>query len=102
MSVTFAYLTVAYLVGKSMSRFQCVAISALYLMSAAIFGTSAQGYGESWHRLNTRDATILREAIVFSDSGFYPLLIASFFVGGTALSIYFMYDVRKRRAKDTA
>ena len=35
-SVTFAYLTVAYLVGKQLTRFQCLAVSALYFLIAGM------------------------------------------------------------------
>ena len=99
-SVTFAYLTVSYLVGKALSRFQTIAISTIYFVSALVFGASAHGYGHSWVLLNEREQTILKEAYVFADAGFFTSSIAVFLLGGTALSLYFMYDIRKRRSQD--
>ena len=43
LSVTFGYLTVAYFLGKSLSRFQCLAISTLYVVFAIIFAAVAVG-----------------------------------------------------------
>lgn len=41
---TFGYLTVAYFVGKSLSRFQCFAVSALYAISAILSGATTVGW----------------------------------------------------------
>jgi len=94
-SVTFAYLTVAYLVGKALSRFQCLAISALYVVSSVLFGTSAQGYADGWVRLHLRETSVFDEVFVFNNVTFYAEAGAVFFGLGTLLSLYFMYDVRK-------
>ena len=40
LSLTFTYLTVAYLAGKKLSRFQCLAIPALYTVTAGFFGSA--------------------------------------------------------------
>jgi len=37
---TFAYLTVAYFVGASLTRFQCIAVSAIYFFTASMMGAS--------------------------------------------------------------
>ena len=95
-SVTFAYLTVGYFVGKSLTRFQCLAISALYIMSAATFGASAQGYAEAWVKMRTRVSTVFDDIAVFANVSIYGEVAALFVLGGTLLSLYFMYDIRRK------
>ena len=96
-SVTFAYLTVAYLVGGSLSRFQCFTVSALYIVSTTVFGLSAQGYVESWRLLHDRVNTVFNDVYVFEKVSFYGEGAAIFLLGGTLVSLYFMYDVRLRQ-----
>ena len=40
-SITFAYLTAAYFVGAKMTRFQCLTMSGLYLVTAVLFGSAS-------------------------------------------------------------
>jgi len=93
-TVTFAYVTVAYLVGKSLSRFQCGAVSALYVLSATAFGAAGLGYVDAWLQLKTREATILDNVWLFQKfvwvEGIIMMLLAI-----CLLSLYFMYDVRR-------
>ena len=96
-SVTFAYLTVAYLVGQSLTRFQTLAISAIYIFAAWVFGSSAQGYAGSWNRLSLRENTILSESWVFSATPYHGETTAVLVVGGTLLSLYFMHNIRARK-----
>ena len=93
-SVTFAYVSVAYLVGSSLSRFQCLAVATLYLLAASIFGASLVGYSNVWFVVKAREPTAFDEVWIFSNFGWLPGLI-TVVVGITALSLYFMYDIRK-------
>ena len=95
-SFTFAYLTVAYLVGKSLSRFQCIAASALYIVSAFVAGVTASGWGDAWLTLKAREQTMLSEVWVFEKPGWLPTIVI--LLSSIALtSLYFMYDVRKKK-----
>lgn len=47
-SVSFAYLTVAYLVGRRMTRFQCGLISALYLVTATMFAAASMAHSHAF------------------------------------------------------
>ncbi|MGR8950094.1 MAG: hypothetical protein ACU84Q_18785 [Gammaproteobacteria bacterium] len=89
-SVTFAYLTVAYFVGKSLTRFQCLAISAPYIASGTTLGASAQGYAEAWVKMRTRVSTVFDDVAVFANVSIYGEAAALVVVAGTVLSLYFM------------
>ena len=97
LSVTFGYLTVAYFLGKSLSRFQCLAISAIYAVFAVIFAAVTIGFVDSFWLLRAREKTIIDEAWIFSSlpryleegTAFVPL-------AATLVSLYFMYNVRQR------
>ena len=79
-SVTFAYVTVAYLIGGALSRFQCMAVSALYVLSAAIFGLSFAIYADAWAQLKSQEPTIfdniwlLRESMWAEEAAFLVVL----------------------------
>ena len=97
-SFTFAYLTVAYFVGRSLSQFQCLAVSGLYVISAAVSGSTTVGWAQAWTLLRTQQKTMLDGVWMFNDIGWIGAV--SFLLVTIALvSLYFMYDVR-RKSKD--
>jgi hypothetical protein len=93
-SVTFAYVSVAYLVGSSLSRFQCLAVSTLYLLASSIFGASTIGYSDAWLLVKAQETTPLDQVWIFNNFEWLPVIIVVV-VGVPLLSLYFMYDVRK-------
>ena len=95
LSVTFAYLTVAYFLGKSLSRFQCLAISALYAVFAVIFASVTIGFVDSFWLLRAREKTIIDEAWIFSSLPGYLEGTAFVLLAATLVSLYFMYNVRQ-------
>jgi len=95
LSVTFAYLTVAYLVGAKLSRFQVSAISTLYVLLTSISGATTLGYVDSWTKLREREATIFDSVKLFSSAEVYLPATTAFLIFSTCLALYFMYDVRK-------
>ena len=96
LSVTFGYLTVAYFLGKSLSRFQCLAISALYVVFAVIFASVTIGFVDSFWLLRAREKTIIDEAWIFSSLPGYLEGTAFVLLAATLVSLYFMYNVRQR------
>ena len=96
-SVTFAYLTVAYIVGKQLSRFQCNAVSVLYFLIAGMAGAASLGWTMAWQTFREREASVFDELWIFNSVdwmlGMVPFI---FFV--MALSFYFMYDIRRNSA----
>ena len=99
-SFTFAYLTVAYMAGSELSRFQCLLISALYLFVASVFGAVGVGYSEAWMRLYQHKATIISDIWTFDQIGWIKTVIAML-VAASLASLYFMYDVRRKSNKSS-
>jgi len=95
-SFTFAYLTVAYFVGKDLSRFQCAAVTGLYIIGATLSGSAAVGYADLWVRLHDREPTIADEVWLFSTLGWVEILMV-LQISVLFVSIYFMYDVRRSK-----
>ena len=60
-SITFGYLTVAYFVGVKLTRFQCVAISMLYVATSLVFGGSGILYVHAWQLTRIREGTVFNE-----------------------------------------
>ena len=65
-SLTFAYITAPYFVGKALSRFQCLAISILYAVMALVFAMSAVGYAKSGKVLYDHNAVFFGDVWEFS------------------------------------
>ena len=92
-SFTFAYLTVAYLIGAKLSTFQCIAISGLYSVTAFFSGATGVGYAQAWLNLHNRESTILHTVWIF-DNLLWTEGLVFVMAGGVILSLYFMYNVR--------
>jgi hypothetical protein len=95
-SVTFAYLMVAYFVGRSLSRFQCFAVSALYMLFAAITGASTISWSEAFQLLGARERSIMDEVWLFENASWVIWLVPLFSMV-VFTSLYFMYDVRREK-----
>ena len=97
-TTTFAYLTVAYFVGKNLTRFQTGAVTGLYLVSSSLFAIAAIANAEAWFTISTSTDTayssiFLAGALTFWVPGMWLIIITSM-----GVSLYFMYDVRARAA----
>ena len=101
-SVTFAYLSVAYFVGGNLSRFQNLAVSGLYLASALLFGIGALAHTQSWCELEAKYSTSYRRFFLADVVPFYTPSMAVFFVVGLCVSFYFMYNVRRTAQRSVA
>lgn len=95
-SFTFAYLTVAYLVGAKLSRIQLFIVSSLYVITGTAFALAAVTYCESFG------------ALISSYPDFRPtewwripwtLFTWIILGGGMLASLYFMWDVRHPKAE---
>jgi len=96
-SITFGYLTVAYFLGASLSRFQCWVISTLYAVFAVLFSSTTLGYVDSWLRLRRRESTVFDDVWLFSEIPYYFEFAGFILVASTIVSLYFMYNVRSKR-----
>ena len=94
-SFTFAYLTVAYFVGKSLSRFQCFAVTVLYVISTVLSGSAAIGWADAWTRLKRTQPTIIDDVWLMANFYWVETLTTLLTLLGV-VSLYFMYDVRQK------
>ncbi|MGR8946484.1 MAG: hypothetical protein ACU84Q_00450 [Gammaproteobacteria bacterium] len=96
LSVTFAYLTVAYFVGSRMTRFQCLAASVLYFCVSTLFSVGVVAHGKAFFIVLTENTTAYSQVLIFRDGeGPWLITISAFFTFAAILSFYFMYDVRR-------
>ena len=100
-SVTFGYLTVSYFVGAALTRFQYTVVTTLYLMFATVFGASAVLYVHAWQLTNVRERTVFSEIPLSGNLPAYVGGTSVILVVGTTISIYFMYNLRKKAAEKT-
>ena len=95
-SLTFAYLMVAYLVGAKLSKLQVFVVSTLYFLSSFIFAIGAITHSQSL-------ANLLSSYPDFIPSNLwelpYSLMLAAMTGGGIVACFYFMYDIRRRVQK---
>jgi hypothetical protein len=98
LTVTFAYLIAAYLVGAKLSKLQTGLITGLFIFSA----------GSGWLAM----VIYLRRAAIFQDmlaseseiyartflmgGKFWSVYMAILLAFGMAVSLYFMYDIRRK------
>ena len=94
-SVTFAYLTVTYLVGRTLTKIQCIAVSALYVLFASMTAIATVGWSEAWMRLREREESVIDDIWLFENMQwlYWQLPMLTLVV---LASLWFMWDVRRR------
>ena len=99
LSITFAYLAVAYFVGANLNRFQVNAISGLFIVSASGATIAAFTTTSTWIALIKSRPTLMDDIAIYS-AGIWDYYIAAPMVVGIFVSLYFMYEIRARKTKD--
>ena len=119
-SFTFGYLTVAYFVGSKLSRFQVIATSSIYIVSAFGMMFSTVGIGAIFfiglwltkenlfrHSFNAREVAnravgtsqLPQDSMILSsliwNGALWIVCIPIGLTLGILVSLYFMYDCRK-------
>jgi len=94
-SITFAYLTVAYFVGAALSSFQMKAVSGLYLASSGICAISSVATVQAWVLIVSVEPTVLNTLPLYT-AGIWHIYMAVLLTAGMVVSLYFMYDIRRR------
>ena len=85
-----------------LTRFQCVAISTLYVATSLVFGGSSILYVHAWQLTRIREGTVFNELALASSLPAYVGGTIVIVVGGALLSLYFMYNVRARFRSENA
>ena len=99
LSITFAYLAASYFVGGTLNKFQVYAMSALYIASAGLSAIACVGTTEAWTELIATQPTMLNTLGIYSIrfwDGYMAILLAA----GMFISLYFMYEIRKRKRQE--
>ena len=100
LTITFAYLTVAYLVGRSLSTFQAIAISSLYLVGAGSAVINIVIHIQAWGKIKMLHTSIFNEFALWNPVfwiTFMPILM----VGGILTGLYFMWNIRHQRGSNS-
>jgi hypothetical protein len=92
LSLTFAYLTVAYVVGSRLSRFQALAVSTLYLAGALISLLSILNSMGIYQGILEQSEYLQRRVLVSGD--LFSLSTALVLGSGVFVSLYFMWNIR--------
>lgn len=100
LTITFAYLTVAFFVGKSLSTFQAVAISSLYLIGAGSAIANLVIQLQAWGKIKELYTTILDE-FFFWEAEFWLAYMPTLMIGGVLIGLYFMWNVRHQRVNNS-
>ena len=95
LTFTFAYLTIAYLAGKDLSRFQAFSLSTLYIAGALISLLSCIDNLNFLHAVLQQSEALQSAATLPTE--FWIYYIAPLLITGVFVSLYFMWDVRHPR-----
>jgi hypothetical protein len=90
-SFTFAYLTVAYLVGTKLSNVQLYIVSSLYIITGGGFALAAVTYTQSFTALNSTYPDFRPTELWLIP---WTLFSSAMLIGGMLASLYFMWDIR--------
>ena len=97
LSVTFAYLTAAYFLGKSLTTFQCRIISVLYGVMASLSAFAIPTHVYAWQSTRLSVQTVYDGALMIDNIYSWIGGTGFFFFGGTVAALYFMFDIRRNR-----
>jgi len=90
-SFTFAYLTVAYLVGAKLTNIQLFIASSLYVITGIAFTLAAVTYTESFQELISSYPDFRPTELWLAPWTLFTSIILG---GGMLASLYFMWDIR--------
>lgn len=100
-SITFAYLTVAYFVGRALSKFQTIAVSGLYLAASMPMAVSCVISTQAWAATMSSKSTVL-DTLTLYTGGYWDIYMAILLTAILAISLYFMIDVRRKAHENDA
>ena len=71
-TTTFGYLTVAYFIGKDLTRFQVGAVTGLYIVSSTLFSMSAIAHSET--------SLAMSDGTAYESISFYEIATTVFWI----------------------
>tara|TARA_R110002072_G_scaffold299739_1_gene475743 strand:- start:656 stop:1027 length:372 start_codon:yes stop_codon:yes gene_type:complete len=97
LSFTFAYIIAAYLAGEKLTTLQVSIISCIYFSAAFGWAASTLTHTHSFETLVAQYPEYMPSPLWRISFSFLAAII---FVPSTFASLYFMYDVRRRKKLD--
>ena len=97
LTVTFAYLIVAYLAGARLTRFQAIAATGMYLV-AAVSTIGGMIVVQDLYIESLTAEPLITQSMETADPIFWKVYMNGMMLVGIFVSVYFLYDVRKRGA----
>lgn len=95
LTLTSAYLILCYIIGANLTRFQVVAVSALYFFAALITTASAIGQQQAIAEIQKNSKTVL-DAIPIWNMDTWNIGMGLLMGSGILMSLYFMCHTRSR------
>ena len=77
----------------------CVAISALYTLTAIYFSSAGIAHVQAWHLVRKSSPTLYDQILLMQSENAWAWGITFFHIAGTLVSLYFMYNVRNSKAE---
>jgi len=97
LTITFAYLTIAYLAGKGLSRFQVLSVSTLYVAGAFISLLSCVNQLKYFNAVLQQSEALQSATPITGD--FWIYYAVPLFSFGILVCLYLMWDVRHAKTK---
>ena len=97
LTVTFAYLGVAFFVGAKLSRLQAFVMSGLFIFAslAALGGCMAQLRRASEFQLQLQSQSGELALMPLTNASFWVTYMPLLMLAGVVVSLYFMWDTRR-------
>jgi len=93
---TFAYLTVAFVTGERLSKFQVAVINVLYSLSAVSTIFSMMNSMMMWESALLRADSAIKYQYFFNNPSFWYSYMSAILALGILVCLYFMVDVRRQ------
>ena len=98
LSVTFAYLVTAYLVGSKLSPFQALAVSGLFFISATIIALSTMASVQAWIAVKRSTSTVI-DTVALYNPELWLFTLPVILFPGVLVSLYFMWHIRHEKTE---
>ena len=98
LSVTFAYLVTAYLVGSKLTPFQALAVSGLFFITAIVTTLSTISSVQAWIVVKRSTSTVIDTVALYNpELWLFTLPVIMF--PGVLVSLYFMWNIRHEKTE---
>ena len=97
-SFTFGFLATAFFVGSKLTRFQALAATGMYLVTAGTMASAAVIWLQGVFLVLNSQNTVL-DALPLMNGSVWVVVISMITTVGMLVSLYFMWDVMHRKTE---